>query len=182
MINRNAARINQLVSDLLNATRFSHLDFTETNINQLLEETLELAKDRLELNQITVEKNYSTETCEISVDKEKMKVAFLNIIVNAIEAMEKGTGILYLTTKKQDNKCIVEIRDNGKGMDEEAQQKLFEPYFTSKLKGNGLGLTNTQNIILNHNANIRVYSKPGEGSCFSITLDLLAYVPEVSLS
>jgi signal transduction histidine kinase len=172
LINRNAARINQLVSDLLNATRFSHLDFSETNINQLMEEALELAKDRVELNQITVEKNYSAEISELFVDKEKIKVALLNIIVNAIEAMEKGKGILQLTTRKEENKCVVEIRDNGKGMDEEAIQKLFEPYFTTKLKGNGLGLTNTQNIILNHNGTIRVYSKPGSGSLLIITLDL----------
>ena len=177
LINRNAARINQLVSDLLNATRFSHLDFTETNINQLMEETLELAKDRLDLNQITVEKNYS-EPCVLSVDKEKMKVALLNIIVNAIEAMENGKGILQLSTREQENKCIIEIRDNGKGMDEEVRQKLFEPYFTSKLKGNGLGLTNTQNIILNHNGNIRVYSEPGNGSLFVITLDPLKKLGE----
>src|SRR5258705_12987665 len=63
LINRNAARINQLVSDLLNATRFSHLDFSETDINKLIEETLELANDRLELNQIIVEKSYCNEPC-----------------------------------------------------------------------------------------------------------------------
>ena len=173
LINRNAARINQLVSDLLNATRFTHLDFSKADVSQLMEETLEMAKDRIELNQVTVEKSYLTgETCELSVDKEKIKVALLNIIVNAIEAMEKGKGLLQLKTRKQDNKCIIEIRDNGKGMDEEVKQKLFEPYFTSKLKGNGLGLTNTQNIILNHNGKISVFSKPGEGTLFLIALDL----------
>jgi signal transduction histidine kinase len=173
LINRNAGRINQLVSDLLNATRFSHLDFAEINVNQLMEETLELAKDRLDLNQIRVEKKYSPEVCAISVDKEKMKVALLNIIVNAIEAMENGKGILQLATRKQGNKCVIEIGDNGKGMDEEILQNIFEPYFTSKLKGNGLGLTNTQNIILNHHASISVYSKPGSGTVFLITLDVL---------
>ncbi len=173
LINRNAARINQLVSDLLNATRFSHLDFSETDINKLIEETLELANDRLELNQIIVEKSYCNEPCTLSLDIEKMKVAFLNIIVNAIEAMEKGNGVLRIKTRRLDGKCIVEISDNGKGIDEEAMQKLFEPYFTTKLKGNGLGLTNTQNIILNHNGTMRVYSKPGEGTSFIITLDLL---------
>jgi len=58
-------------------------------------------------------------------------------------------------------------------MDEDTLQKLFEPYFTGKPKGNGLGLTNTQNIILNHGGNIKVYSKPGIGSAFMIMLDLL---------
>ena len=77
--------------------------------------------------------------------------------------MENGTGILQIKTKKQGDKCIIEIIDNGTGMDEETVQKLFEPYFTSKLKGNGLGLTNTQNIILNHRGGITVQANRGLG-------------------
>lgn len=182
LINRNATRINQLVSDLLDATRFTHLDFTRTDINDLLEEALLLAKDRIELNQVSVEKNYTNEPCEVFVDREKIKVALLNIIVNAVEAMEGEKGVLQLKTRREGNKCIVEIRDNGKGMDEEALQKLFEPYFTSKMKGNGLGLTNTQNIILNHKGKINAYSKPGKGAMFSIMLDLaeIAIMREIS--
>ncbi len=173
MISRNGNRINLLVSDLLNATRFVQLEFAEMDINQLVEETLELAKDRIELEQIIVKKEYSDELCKVSVDAEKMKLALLNIIVNAIEAMKKNNGILQLKTKKQGNKCLIEIKDNGGGMNEDTLQKIFEPYFTSKEKGNGLGLTNTQNIILNHGGNIKVYSKPGHGSTFIIMLDLL---------
>ena len=70
------------------------------------------------------------------------------------------------------NKCQVEIRDNGIGMDEETQLRLFEPYFTAKKKGNGLGLTNTQNIVLNHKGNINVRSKPGQGTTFVVTLNM----------
>ena len=125
------------------------------------------------MKQIIVEKEYSDELCEVSVDTEKMKLALLNIIVNAIEAMEKNNGILQLKTQKQGNKCLIEIKDNGVGMDEDTLQKLFEPYFTAKPKGNGLGLTNTQNIILNHGGNIKVYSKPEIGSAFIIVLDLI---------
>jgi signal transduction histidine kinase len=173
MVSRNANRINQLVSDLLDATRFVQLEFTEININQLADETLEMAKDRIELNHIKVEKYYTENPCHVLVDIEKMKLALLNIIVNAIEAMEKNKGILQVKTKRRENKCVIEIKDNGTGMDEDTLQKLFEPYFTSKPKGNGLGLTNTQNIILNHGGNIKVYSKPGEGASFNVFLNLL---------
>jgi signal transduction histidine kinase len=172
MISRNAGRINQLVSDLLNATRFVQLEFKETTVYQLIEETLQMANDRIELNHIKVEKSYSKELCTVSVDTEKMEVALLNIIVNAIEAMEKDKGILQLKSKKQGDKCIIEIKDNGVGMDEDTLQKLFEPYFTGKINGNGLGLTNTQNIILNHKGNIKVYSKPGQGTLFIIILNI----------
>ena len=172
MVSRNANRINQLVSDLLNATRFVQLDFSRISINDLLEQTLELAKDRIELKNIRVEKYYTSESCDVMVDREKMKLALLNIIVNAIEAMEKNTGVLEIRTKRQNETAIVEIRDNGSGMDEEMMQRLFEPYFTAKPNGNGLGLTNTQNIILNHQGKIKAYSKLGSGSSFLITLNL----------
>lgn len=172
MISRNTIRINQLVSELLNATRFANLQFQETDVNLLLEETFDMAKDRIELSHVRVEKSYTEEPCKVTVDAEKIKLALLNIIVNAIEAMEKDQGLLHLKTKKQGNKCIIEIRDNGMGMSEDVLQNLFEPYFTAKQKGNGLGLTNTQNIILNHKGSIKVYSKPGQGATFVILLNI----------
>jgi signal transduction histidine kinase len=171
MVSRNASRINQLVSELLNSTRFAQLEYRFADVNQLLDESLDQAKDRIELNQVRVEKHYDESLGQIQVDAEKMKLAFLNIIVNAIEAMPKETGVLQINSRQQNNKCIIEFKDNGQGMDQETQQKLFEPYFTSKAKGNGLGLTNTQNIILNHGGSITVKSAPGQGSSFIIILN-----------
>lgn len=170
MVGRNATRINELVSELLNSTRFAQLEYSPEDINQLLDESLEEANDRIELKQIKVERHYEKGLEKIMLDGEKIKLAFLNIIVNAIEAMSKGSGVLQIRTHKLADKYIIEIKDNGTGMDEETLQKLFEPYFTSKMKGNGLGLTNTQNIILNHKGNVSVKSKPGHGSSFIITL------------
>ena len=173
MIERNSRRINQLISELLSATRFAELSYTAVSINTLLDDALDMAKDRLELHRIRVEKNYSIGLCNISVDAEKIKIAFLNLIVNAIEAMQPGEGILKIQTKEEEeeNKCVVEITDNGYGMTEEQLNNLFEPYFTTKTNGNGLGLTNTQNIILNHRGSINVNSKPGKGTSFTIKFD-----------
>lgn len=174
MIGRNVNRINQLVSDLLNSTRIEQLEYTQVNINRLVNEALEQAQDRLELNHIKVEKYFDKDLCDLWADKEKLKLAFLNIIVNAIEAMQKDSGILEIRTFKQGDKCIIEFKDNGIGMDNETLQKIFEPYFTGKAKGSGLGLAHTQNIILNHKGSISVLSKPGSGSTFKITLNLTA--------
>jgi len=172
MINRNAVRINQLVSDLLNATKAIELNIKTENINNILDEALAMAADRIDLGKIKVEKNYLPGGCDVAVDGQIIKVAFLNIIVNAIEATEKNTGVIKLRTKKDGNKCVIEVEDNGSGMDEDTQQKLFEPYFTSKPKGNGLGLTNTQNIILSHKGKISIQSKPGKGSVFTVILKI----------
>ncbi len=171
MINRNATRINQLITDLLNSTKFAQLDFKKVSINLLLDETLEFAKDRLDLNGIKIEKEYADNICDVSVDDQKMKIAFLNIIVNAIEAMEPNTGRLKIKTEMNQNKCVVTVKDNGKGINEEEMARMFDPYYSSKSKGTGLGLTNTQNIILNHKGSIQVESQVGAGTSFVISFD-----------
>jgi len=176
MINRNSKRINQLITELLNTTRFLDLNFENASVNDLLDSALDLAKDRIELNHVHIQKNYSDDLKYIAVDQSRIKIAFLNIIVNAIEAMEPDKGILQLITRSENNKCIVEIHDNGIGMDTIAISKLFEPYFTTKTKGNGLGLANTQNIILNHKGTITVESIPGKGSIFIIKFD---FAPDI---
>jgi signal transduction histidine kinase len=168
MINRNSERINQLVSDLLNSTRVAELSFSEASVNEILDATLELARDRIELKQIFVVKNYDENVCKISVDVEKLKIAFLNIIVNAVEAMEEN-GTLEITTDSSNNHCTVKISDNGRGMKKPEVDRLFEPYFTTKEKGNGLGLANTQNIILAHKGSISAESEFGKGTSFTIT-------------
>jgi len=173
MISRNSIRINQLVSDLLNATKVIELNIRPVSINKILDDTLVMAADRLDLSRVKVEKNYATDVCDVLVDEEKLKIAFLNIMVNAIEAMEKSKGILSLTTKNSGDSCIIEIEDNGNGMDDDTLQKLFEPYFTSKPNGNGLGLTNCQNIILSHRGNITVKSTLRKGTSFIVTLKMI---------
>ena len=172
MINRNANRINRMISELLTSTKFAQLQYSKININLLLDETLELAKDRIDLNHVEVEKKYSNPGCRVFVDVEKMKIAFLNVVVNAIEAMEPDKGLLKIEATEMGDKCIIEIKDNGTGMNEETLQKLFDPYFSNKPGGNGLGLTNTENIILNHKGNISAISNFGEGSIFTITLNI----------
>ncbi len=168
MISRNSERINQLVSDLLSTTRITELTFSNASINEILDESLHMALDRIELNHIQVVKRYDNQICPISVDVEKVKIALLNIIVNAIEAMDRK-GILEVSTSKKENKCIVKISDNGRGMSRDEVSRLFEPYFTTKEKGNGLGLANTQNIILGHGGSISAESEPRKGTVFTIT-------------
>lgn len=167
MIRRNADRINQLVSDLLAATR-TELNFSKASINEILDASLDLALDRIKLNQIKVVKKYDDNVCSLPVDIEKIKISFLNIIVNAIEAMDQN-GVLEISTSNTDGKCMVQITDNGKGMKKAEVERLFEPYFTTKEKGNGLGLANSQNIIIGHKGSITAESEYGKGTTFTIT-------------
>ncbi len=171
MITRNSNRINELINDLLNSTKAAHLNFTKVNLNDMLDQSLSFVQDRIDLKAIKVIKNYVPDLLPVLADVEKINIAFLNIILNAVEAVEPQKGVINLTTQTKDNRCIVTISDNGKGMDKESLSKLFEPYFTTKEKGTGLGLTNTQNIILGHHANIYAESKEGSGSSFIISFN-----------
>jgi signal transduction histidine kinase len=173
MINRNSLRIDLLITDLLNSTKFTNLARANVSINKLLDEALDMAKERILANNIAIMKNYTKDICDISVDVEKIKIALLNIIVNAIEAMEPGKGILQLKTSGKDDKCTVTITDNGPGIDTDTLGKIFEAYFTSKSQNIGLGLTHTQNIVLNHNGRITTESEKGKGTSFTITLDFV---------
>lgn len=171
MITRNSERINQLVSDLLNSTRKSELSYSSVSLNELLDQSVSLATDRIQLKKIEVVKKYEKEICDISVDVEKLKIVFLNIIVNAVEAMD-DKGTLELSTFKKKTKCFVQISDNGKGMSKHEVDRLFEPYFTTKINGNGLGLANSQNIILSHRGSISATSEEGKGTTFTISFIL----------
>lgn len=158
-----------MASDL-DSTRATELDLSHITVNQLLDICLKEAADRLKLNNIKVIKNYDPDICEIKVDVGKLKIAFLNLIVNAIEAMDDDSE-LFLSTRSENKKCIVEIKDTGKGMTKEQLGRLFEPFFTTKQKGNGLGLANAHNIILSHNGSIKAESEEKKGTTFTITLN-----------
>lgn len=168
IIRRNSERINQLITELLNSSKPAELMLQRFPVNKLLDETLELASDRIRLNEIKLERNYTTQNVDIEVDTDKIKTALLNLIINAIEAMEKRSGVLKIKTETNRQTCLVTIQDNGSGMDEENMKRLFEPFFSKKNKGMGLGLTATQNIILAHKGTIDVRSQPGQGTSFVI--------------
>ncbi len=173
IIARNSRRINELINELLSATKFTDLQYQEIRADVLLDESLNEAIDRAQLNRVSIEKKYSKEIIWLNVDRSRMKIALLNIIVNAMEAMTGENSRLTLESNSSDGYCNIIIRDNGKGMDEETRAKIFDPYFTSKTNGNGLGMTNTQNIILNHKGKIEVFSDEGSGTSFVITLNIL---------
>ena len=170
IIERNCTRINQLITELLHSTRMIELHMAHYGINELIEKALQLAQDRLQLNGINVERNLVSPDIMIDADEEKVVIAFLNIIINAIEAMTPGKGILTITTIRNQDKATLLISDNGMGIGEDKLARLFDPFYTNKSKGTGLGLTSTQNILLNHKGTIHVDSEPGKGTVFTIAL------------
>lgn len=169
IIERNCTRINQLITELLHSTRMSEMNMQAYIVNELISKTLQLAADRLQLNEIMVHKNFMLGDAFIMVDEEKILIALLNIVINAIEAMTPGQGILSVATELNSDKVYITITDNGAGIPEVNKARLFDPFFTNKPKGTGLGLTSTQNIILNHKGAVHVDSEEGRGTTFRIS-------------
>jgi signal transduction histidine kinase len=138
-------------------------------IHQLLDEALDMTEDRILLKNITVRKDYSTLDCKILVNKQKIKIALVNIIINAIDAMPSENGKLKLITKSINGKCVIEIEDNGIGISKENLQHIFTPYFTAKTGGMGLGLSTTMNILKANHAVTEVESEEGKGTRFILS-------------
>lgn len=170
IIERNCTRINQLVTELLQSTRMMELHLHEHSVNTLVRKALDLAEDRLQLHGVRLITDFAPGEPTVQADEEKMNIALLNVFINAIEAMEEGLGVLTVTTTEEKGKINIRITDNGTGISEENRARLFDPFFTSKPKGTGLGLTSTQNIIINHRGSIDVESAVGFGTQFIITL------------
>ncbi len=171
IISNNTQRINALISELLSTTKLTEFNFESISINQLLDESIQTAADRIKLNEVNIVKNFDPEICSIHGDAEKLKIAFLNIIVNAIEAMTLN-GTITLTSSKLKDKCLITIADNGKGISKDHLKQIFQPFFSTRRNGTGLGLATVQNIILSHKGTIHLESEENNGTTFFITLPL----------
>jgi PAS domain S-box-containing protein len=172
IIARSAHRIDQLVTELLTSSKPNELTLALTNVDTLIKETILTARDRIELNHIQLNVTCEATLPRLLVDKEKIKVALLNIIINAIEAMVPDVGMLTITALRQDSSLLISIADNGKGILDSDLSSLFDPFFTRKPMGMGLGLTSTKNILNSHNVQVEVRSEVGSGTTFILNFIL----------
>lgn len=168
IINRNSKRIEGLIAELVNSSKDNDVIVEKKSLQSILDEALNHAIDRIKLRHIELQKDYVSDPAWIMADNEKLKIAFLNIIINAVEAMSENEGKLFIAVKQQNGQYIVAIEDNGHGINDENMSRLFEPYFTSKQNGMGLGLASTLNILQSHNASVDVQSKINHGTVFKL--------------
>ncbi len=172
IIERNANRIEQLVGEMLNSSKPRQLQLELTAVSEIMNDTISLAIDRIKLSQMQLLTNYQDDLPRILADKSKIQIAFLNILINAIEAMTPGKGVLKIDISISGKILTVAISDNGKGMSALDLGKMFDPFFTGKQSGMGLGLTSTKNILNSHSAQIEVKSELNKGTTFYINFKL----------
>jgi len=168
IVPRQLDRINNILSDLITFGRPAKLVFAPVNVHLILEKILKLLENACQEVKIQVIKEYGI-LPEIQADQEKLTQAFLNVVLNALEAMPEG-GKLKIKTFSLNSQAVVEIADTGVGIPEENLRNIFDPFYSTKGKGSGLGLSTTYRIIKEHQGSIEVKSKVGEGATFSIYL------------
>jgi PAS domain S-box-containing protein len=169
IIKRNSVRINQIIIELLNLTKPPELTFNNHSLQEIVEESISMSMDRINLQKINLVKSYPNTPLTILADKSKLIIAFTNILINAIEAMEIMKGELSVILSSSEDAYLVSIRDNGYGIPDEYLSQLFEPLFTLKKNGMGLGLATSYSIIQSHKGVINVESEVNKGTNFLIS-------------
>ena len=162
------SRISTMIQDLLDYGRPLKLNLRETDLVFLLEEVLTLTREKIDAQRIRVKNSFPLKS-PCMVDRDKIKTCLINIIVNAVQAMPLG-GELTIRVSQSDLFIEVEFEDTGEGIMSEDMEKVFEPYFTTKEVGIGLGLAITKRVIEEHKGEITIESQPLNGTKVKVKL------------
>jgi PAS domain S-box-containing protein len=168
IIQRNGKRINDLITELLQSSRPADMNVEPVPLDDMLQNVIAAVNDRLMLRKIQLDYIPPGKEVVLKVDAGKLEMAILNILINAIEAVKDEEGKITIKADTRSKQLTLSIIDNGCGISAENKSRLFEPYFTSKRNGMGLGLATTLNIIRSHNAEIEVESEVGNGTTFRL--------------
>lgn len=166
---REVERLDQIITQFLKALRPSRPAFERASLRELLDETLNFLRHEIADRDVIVEVEVSGEPPFALVDRGQIKQVFFNIIRNAIQAMQHG-GVLRITLSSDDRFVWVSFKDSGPGIPASDLGSIFEPYFTTKPEGSGLGLMIVQRVVRDHGGEIEVHSDPNSGTTFTVFL------------
>lgn len=164
-------RLNRSIGELLDYAKPGQLNRQPASIGEILMKTLSLVQMDAEAYGITVELSQQQDLPEIMVDSDKLKQVFLNLLLNAVQAMPEG-GTLGVRLAKNEGGLVIVIRDSGVGILPENLPRVFDPYYTTKNDGTGLGLAMSAKIVEEHGGRIKIASNPGEFTEVRVTLPI----------
>jgi two-component system, NtrC family, sensor kinase len=177
-ITKQTFRASEIVNNLLNFSRTSGTEFTQVDLNKIIHDTLALLEHQFKTAGIKVEGNLAAELPLIHGNAGKLQQVFLNLFLNAKDAMASGGSLKVATLNGR--AVYVEVGDTGSGIAPEHIHRIYDPFFTTKNRptqggsgGTGLGLSVTYGIIQEHAGKIRVDSKPGQGTSFHMEFPML---------
>jgi len=166
-------RCKGIIQDLLSFSREREPEKVPTNLNPIIEKVLDLLQNTLDAKGISVIKDLRPDILPCPMDPNQIQQVILNLLLNAMDAVRENGTITIRSYVDNLNKCIVgEIADSGCGISEEVLPKIFDPFYSTKSKGTGLGLAVSYGIIQNHGGELKVFSKMGEGARFVVEIPL----------
>jgi signal transduction histidine kinase len=162
-------RLDRVVQTLADFTRPMELHLVETDLQDVVENVVELTG--VEMAEHRVEVRCALERVKVRADGELLRQALLNLMLNGMQAMEGG-GVLRVSVRRQQDAAIIEVADDGMGIEPELMPRIFDLYFTTKAKGSGIGLAMTYRIVQMHGGALEVRSQVTEGAVFTMRLPL----------
>jgi two-component system sensor histidine kinase HydH len=165
-------RLSRVISELLEFARPTKLNKKLSDMNELLKHSTRLVEQEAAAKKVDIQLNLTSDSIEADVDPDRLTQCFLNLFLNALQAMESGGRLTVSSSTGANGNVAIDIKDNGSGISAEGLSKIFDPYFTTKPKGTGLGLAIVHKIIEAHQGQIKVRSTIGQGTVFSIALPL----------
>jgi len=181
-IEKETRRCKTIIENLLKFARQEKVQYAATDINRVVQDSIDIMGHQLGIHQIKVEKDLSANLPEIMANGNQIQQVLMNFMLNSQQAMNGNPGTVRLETAIADAQNIeIRVKDNGPGIPKEIQTKIFEPFFTTKPagQGTGLGLSVSYGIIKDHGGIIRIVSQQGEGTLFIITLPVNRKVDDV---
>lgn len=173
ILKRNMQFLNNIVLDMLSYSKKRKPLYQPCCINDLCKDVTDLLQQQASEKNVKLTDKLSTKLKEAWIDDAGIRRCLLNLVGNAIDACEKGRGVVCIETitVNKDNHFVIHISDNGCGMEKESREKIFDPFFSTKgSKGTGLGLAVTKKIIEEHGGTIKIESTPGHGTDFLLEL------------
>jgi len=177
IIDRNLKRIGTLINEMLESSKKRELNLVPCKLKDIVNNAMKHVADRLALKGIEGEVGVANDLPEVLVDRELFNLAIANITINAVEAMEPGKGHLRLGVYRLGEEVLMEIADNGKGIPPENLGRLFEPFYSGRPGGLGLGLTTTRSILNSHRIKLEVRSSVGTGTTFTLRMPSEIFAP-----
>ncbi len=169
-------RCRKIIQGLLEFSKGREPTKAPTNINDIINKVLSILENEFLINRIEVTSDLASDLPDILADGSQMEQVFVNLLLNAVQAVSEGGQIQVRSSQSQPESCVnVEVTDNGPGIGRKEQNKIFEPFFSTKPNGTGLGLSVSYGIVRNHKGSIRVESRPGAGTTFIIRIPYTHY-------
>ena len=171
-------RLDYIVTQFLQAIRPTPPQLQMASLNDVVSETMELLRPEINNRGITTEEDLSGKLPLAPIDAGQLKQVLVNLCKNAIQAMSRGGTLTLCTEAREDGVCLV-VKDTGGGIPQEMLSRIFEPFYTTKKKGSGLGLMIVQRIVRDHGGRIQLESNVGQGTTFRIWLPLSERAPRL---